>query len=127
MNDIEKLPKYQKEYSESKFSKKILKYAKQAGCQLVYCAFLIHELIKSPNVPIKYKAMLCGALGYFILPLDLIPDAVPLIGYSDDLSAIIAVLKIVSSLIDDKMRERALENAKKIFGDVDIKESDMIF
>ena len=86
---------YQKYYSESGFWKKLGKVAIVAGSRLIYCALLLYYVLKSPDVLIKDKAMIIGALGYFILPVDLIPDFIPVAGYADDMAALVACYNAV--------------------------------
>jgi len=51
----------------------------------------------SQNIPWYRKSIVVGALVYFILPIDTIPDIAPLIGYLDDLGVITAVIKYLGS------------------------------
>lgn len=67
-----------------------------------YCAF-------DRDTPLAVKATLIGALAYFVLPLDAIPDWLPVIGYSDDAAVIAAALKLVSDHIRPVHRQAAKE------------------
>ncbi len=53
------------------------------------------------------KAALVGALAYFVLPVDLIPDMLPVIGYTDDAAMLAAAIKLVASHITPDHREAA--------------------
>jgi uncharacterized membrane protein YkvA (DUF1232 family) len=69
-----------------------------------------------PKTPASAKAILLGALGYFVVPLDFVPDLLGALGYSDDLAVILAAIKAVDSSITDKHREKArafLEAARR--------------
>jgi uncharacterized membrane protein YkvA (DUF1232 family) len=73
-----------------------------------YCAF-------DRQTPLKVKAVLIGALAYFVLPDDLIPDVLPVIGYTDDAAVLVAAIKLVGSHITADHREaarRALERLR---------------
>lgn len=59
------------------------------------------------KTPSKIKAAIIGALAYFVLPLDLIPDMVLGLGFSDDIAVLTAVLALVTSHITPEHRERA--------------------
>ena len=48
--------------------------------------------LENPELPLKEKAKIIGAIGYIILPLDLIPDAIPIFGFADDVKALQFVL-----------------------------------
>jgi uncharacterized membrane protein YkvA (DUF1232 family) len=65
-----------------------------------YCAF-------DRQTPIHVKAVLVGALAYFVLPTDFIPDVLPVIGYTDDAAVLAAAIKLVSSHITPDHREAA--------------------
>ena len=90
MNKPDNIEKYQGNYSESGFWNKVKKVALKAGAKVIYVALILYYELADPNVSPKEKAIIIGALGYFILPLDLIPDAIPVLGFSDDLAALVA-------------------------------------
>lgn len=69
--DIEK---YEKHYNEDRFWTKVVRVAKRAGVKLVYAALLLYYVMKDPLTPQGDRLKIIGALGYFILPLDIIPD-----------------------------------------------------
>lgn len=55
-----------------------------------------------------------GALGYFILPIDLIPDAIPLLGFTDDAAVLIFIIKQLSC-IDEEVKKQAKEKLAEWF------------
>jgi len=63
-------------FSENKLFNKIRSSSRKAGLQVVYAALLLFYLMESKSVPVRAKAGIMAALGYFILPTDLIPDLV---------------------------------------------------
>jgi uncharacterized membrane protein YkvA (DUF1232 family) len=65
-----------------------------------YCAF-------DRQTPLYVKTVLIGAIAYFVLPTDFIPDYIPLIGYTDDAAVLAAAVKVVSSHITPQHREAA--------------------
>lgn len=113
--------KYEKHYSEESFFNKIIRYAKSAGIKVIYVALLLYYTLKKPSTPPWAKTAIIGALGYFIFPIDLIPDILPGVGYVDDLSVMAAALATVAAYIDDEVREQAKEKLKDWFGDFDEK------
>jgi uncharacterized membrane protein YkvA (DUF1232 family) len=74
-----------------------------------YCAF-------DRQTPLHVKAALIGALAYFVLPTDFIPDVLPVIGYSDDAAVLAAAIKLVSSHITPDHREAARRTLKRMRG-----------
>lgn len=82
-------------YTESKFKSKLMKTMKRLSATAVYDILLLWYVLKSPDTPIRDKAVIIGAFGYFILPVDLIPDGIPVLGLTDDLAAIRLALSAV--------------------------------
>lgn len=60
-----------------------------------------------PKTPASAKAVLLGALGYFVVPLDIVPDLLGAFGYGDDIAVILAAIKAVESSITEAHREKA--------------------
>ncbi len=125
--DPKDLHKYQDNYSDSKLMDKIMDVAKKAGIKVIYCALLAYEVVKSPDVPTAQKAIVIGALGYFILPVDLVPDFIPVVGYADDLAAIIAAIRTVYIHITPEMKANAERQLVKWFGDFDRSDIEDLF
>ena len=115
--NTETVSKSQKYYSEEKFWGKLKKFAKKAGYSVVYAVLLLYYTMQKPEVPIKVKAIIMGALGYFILPLDLIPDIAIGIGYTDDLGALGIALVQVAMYIDNDIKDQAKAKLVDWFGD----------
>lgn len=106
-----------KYFSEEKFWDKLKNFAKKAGSSVVYAVLLLYFALQKPEVPMKTKAIIIGALGYFILPLDLIPDLAPGVGYTDDLGAVGVALLQVAMYIDEDVKNQAKEKLRQWFGE----------
>ncbi|HCX65358.1 MAG TPA: hypothetical protein DHN33_09135 [Eubacteriaceae bacterium] len=117
--EILKDKKYTKAFSESKLFEKIFKFAKEAGIKVVYTVLLLFYAYKKPSTPRWAKNIIIGALGYFIVPFDFIPDIIPGIGYTDDLSALVFALVTVAAYIDEDVKLQAKSKLKDWFGIVD--------
>jgi uncharacterized membrane protein YkvA (DUF1232 family) len=65
-----------------------------------YCAV-------DPGTPLHVKAVLFGALAYFIMPIDLVPDVLTWIGFTDDAAVLYAALRTIAPHIKDNHRARA--------------------
>ncbi len=107
---------YAADYSESGFFDKVTSTIKSAGLKLIYEALLLFYVTENPNCPLKIKAAIFAALGYFISPLDVIPDFTPIVGYSDDAGAIALALCLAQIYIDDTVRQKARNKIRDIFG-----------
>ena len=110
---------YEQHYNESSFWNKVLSMAKKAGLKLIYLALLLYYTLESRNVSKTDKAIIIGALGYFILPFDVIPDYIPFIGYTDDMTILYYAYKRVKTNINDHIREKAKNKLDSIFGQYD--------
>lgn len=117
---------YTKHFSEEKFWDKILKFGKQAGVKLTYGALLLFYTFKKPTVPLHAKSTILGALGYFISPLDIVPDFIPVAGYADDLTIVIGALVIVATYIDADSKKLAKDKITDWFGENAIKDTDSL-
>ena len=120
--DVEKVDlndgKYAKEYNEEKFWGKIKNVAKKAGIKVIYYALLLFYALKSDNVTMAEKALIIAALGYFILPLDLIPDFIPIVGYGDDAAVLYGLIQKLDC-IDERVQAQAKSKLKEWFGNYD--------
>lgn len=114
INDGE-LQKYSGSYSEENLLHKISKFGAHIGLELLYKVAQLWCVLQKPEVPAKDKALIMGALGYLISPLDFIPDLTPVLGYSDDLVAITFALLKVQGYIDDEVKAEAKALLAKVF------------
>jgi uncharacterized membrane protein YkvA (DUF1232 family) len=124
MNDIDyskvDTSKYSKEYSESNFWDKVKNYATKAGGKVIYNALKLYYALQSTDTPGWAKTVILGALGYFIAPIDLIPDVIPAGGYVDDAGVIAVALLTVATCITPKIKEEAKAKMCDWFGDSEI-------
>ena len=104
------------QYSEESFWEKIKKFGKKAGSKVVYSALLLFYCMKDGDAPVWTKTVIIGALAYFISPIDAIPDLVPIVGYTDDLGALVAALGTVAAYINDDIRQKAKAKLADWFG-----------
>src|SRR5665811_215757 len=98
---MENYGKYAKFYSNESFWMKLKGFAGKAGISVVYMALLLYYMLIDEAVDIKSKLTIVAGLGYFIFPFDLIPDVLPVIGFTDDLSVLTITLSIVRGNVND--------------------------
>ncbi|BAT58429.1 hypothetical protein GJW-30_1_00954 [Variibacter gotjawalensis] len=65
-----------------------------------YCAF-------DRDTPLHVKAALMGALAYFVMPFDIMPDVMPLLGYTDDAAVLATAIRMVAGHIKTEHRDAA--------------------
>jgi uncharacterized membrane protein YkvA (DUF1232 family) len=118
---------YANKFSQTDFVEKIARIAKRAGSKLVYAALILYYTLQSDKVSAANKAMIIGALGYMISPLDVIPDAIPIAGLSDDLAVLLFVLKKVWTDVDPDIQEQARARLSKWFDEDELDEIGDLF
>jgi uncharacterized membrane protein YkvA (DUF1232 family) len=118
---------YANKFSPGEFVAKISRIAKRAGAKLVYVALILYYSLKSDKVSKADKAIIIGALGYMISPFDVIPDAIPIAGLTDDLAVLLFVLKKVWDGVDAKTVAKAKKKLSTWFDEEEIKETDSLF
>ena len=118
---------YANRFTANDFIDKISRIAKWAGAKLVYAAFILYYTLQSDKVSKTDKAIIIGALGYMISPLDVIPDAIPIAGLTDDLAVLLYVLKKVWGSVDPEIQDKAKEKLKKWFDEDEIAEIGELF
>ena len=88
--EVHEIQRYGTYFSEKSFWKKIERVAKKVGATVLRPVFTLYYMLQDEKVPLQHKAYIIGALGYFILPFDLIPESVlPIIGFTDDVAVIL--------------------------------------
>lgn len=114
--------KYRRYFDESKLWDKLKKVARKAGVKVVYAALILYYLTLSEKVPTIEKVKIYGTLGYFILPTDLIPDAIVALGYTDDLAALAWALYSMRKYITPEIKQMADAKLTEWFGKVNPEE-----
>jgi len=104
------------QFSDQNFWDKVLKYGKVAGAEVVQKALELYYAAQDPRTPTWAKTVIIGALGYFITPLDALPDVAPLVGFTDDLGVLAMAMATVATYITPEIRERARAKLKEWFG-----------
>ena len=111
-------------FSPSDFVDKVARIAKRACAKLVYAALILYYTLQSDKVSKADKALIVGALGYMISPLDAVPDAIPIVGLTDDLAVLVYVLKKVWVNVEPEIKDKARARLSKWFDEDEIKEID---
>jgi uncharacterized membrane protein YkvA (DUF1232 family) len=72
-----------------------------------YCAF-------DRETPRHVQMALLGAIAYFILPFDFIPDMLPVLGFTDDAAVLATAIRLVAAHITPEHREAARARLKRV-------------
>ena len=102
--------------SAGDFWRKLGQSARVAGRELVEKALWLYYAAERPDVPRWAKLTMWGALGYFVLPVDAVPDFLPAVGVVDDLGALAAALATVAAYVDEDVKQQARERLCVWFG-----------
>lgn len=118
------LDDYVQFFNDSKLWKKLKKVAQKAGRKAVYYVLVLYYVSRDPSVPKSLKLKVLGALGYFILPLDFIPDVIVALGFTDDLAALAWALFTMRKYITPEIQAKARERLREWFGPEEGDETD---
>lgn len=75
------------------------------------------KITPKSDIPWGDVLMIAGAIAYFVMPVDLIPDAMPGIGFSDDLAALTMVFRKAKSIMSSGAFGEAAQKASELMGD----------
>ena len=119
------LDDYAKYFNDNSLWKKLKKVAQKAGRKAVYYVLVLYYVARDPAVPSSLKYKVLGALGYFILPLDFIPDIILGLGFTDDLAALAWALFTMRKYITPEIERKARERLREWFGPEEGEEMDL--
>jgi uncharacterized membrane protein YkvA (DUF1232 family) len=105
------------DYSDPGFWDKLRRHARNAGETVVEQALQLYYALQAPATPKWAKTVILGALAYFILPTDAIPDFLPVAGYTDDLGALAAALATVKFYVTEDIKRTAKAKVAEWFGE----------
>ena len=111
---IDTAPQYNRHYDEDSFWKKLKHLASNVGSKVLYPALQLYYLLQAKDVPVKAKTLIVGALGYLILPVDMVPDFIPALGFTDDLSALMVALRTLNKYLTPEINQKAKEQTNNI-------------
>jgi len=75
-------------------------------------ARIVWGLVRDPRVPLPLKGLLAAGLAYVVVPIDLVPDAVPILGQADDLTVLLLVLDLFIANAPREVREEQVQRAR---------------
>ncbi len=116
MKRTKKAIDYTKHYSESDLFKKLKKASGSLGSNLLYYILVLYFLIADKTIPVKVRLAFVAALGYFILPTDLVTDFLPVIGYADDMALLTFVVGNATNYISPEIKDKAKTMRSAIVG-----------
>lgn len=109
------IEQYSHHYDDRSFFSKLKAVALKAGRKVIYHALLLYYVLTDATIPLRHKRLIVGVLGYFILPIDLVPDILPGTGFVDDLLALLYVVKVINDSITPAIKAKAEAKCNQYF------------
>lgn len=103
----ELLKTYGKSFSVTKLWLALAKGAQKVGVKSVYSILLLFYAYRRKETPSWAKRTVIGTLGYFVSPIDAIPDITPIVGYTDDIGVLSLGVVTIAAYINDEVRTKA--------------------
>ena len=115
MENDKEIIKYSEKYSKDSFWVKVKSFSKIAGKEIIEKSLQLYYVLDEKDVPLATKTIILGSLAYFIAPIDVIPDVLVGIGYTDDLGVLVSAIAVANKYINDNVRNKATEKLKEWF------------
>ncbi len=102
-------------FDNNGFWGKVLSTFKAVGYDLIVKILTLYYCMMDDDTPIFIKAIIVGALVYFVSPVDAIPDIIPFAGYSDDAGVIATTIATVAPFIKEEHKQQARNKVNEFF------------
>lgn len=109
------IEKYTSEFTKDTFWDKLKGNFSKISNSTIEMALTLYYAFRDEETPTWAKSVIAGALGYFIFPLDAVPDLLPMLGYSDDIMVLTAAITTIGFNIKDRHKEKAKATIKNWF------------
>ena len=100
---------------EDSIWKKVRRFVRRAGKEVIVKALVLYYCLKDPDTPLWARQVIMGALVYFVMPIDAIPDFIPFTGFADDLLVLVAAMALVVIHIKPEHRKMAEEKWESLW------------
>jgi uncharacterized membrane protein YkvA (DUF1232 family) len=104
-----------RQFSADSLRDKLARFGRTAGREVVEKVLWLWFASRRPDLPGWARTTVYGALAYFVLPVDAIPDLLPLVGYTDDLGVLGWALLTIAGYVDADVRRRTDELLARLF------------
>lgn len=116
MKPEKKLLNYSKYYNEKRLFRKLKKVSGKISTVLLFYIVILFYLISDKTVPLKTRVIFIAALGYLIVPTDLIADFLPGLGFTDDAALIAYAISNATGFVTPEIKEKAFSTLGKLVG-----------
>jgi len=101
-------------FSRKRFFRKLKQVFSTAGYEVIEKALWLYYAAQRPETPAWAKTTVYSALVYFVMPMDISPDFIPVSGYVDDLSVLLAAVSTIAAYIDERVKDKASTQLAKL-------------
>ena len=126
MKPPKNIERYGVNYSENGLLHKLSRAVHWANAKIIYAALLLYYVLRNDAVTMADKSKIYGALGYFILPTDMVLDLIPMVGYTDDMAALMWAIHTLTKNLTPEIKAQARLKLGEIVKDYDEKKIDEI-
>lgn len=126
MKPPKNIERYGVNYSENGLLRKLSRAVRWANAKIIYAALLLYYVLRNDAVTMADKSKIYGALGYFILPTDMVLDLIPMVGYTDDMAALMWAIHTLTKNLTPEIKAQARLKLGEIVKDYDEKKIDEI-
>lgn len=117
MKLVSNIQQYIGYYDELELAHKIKSVGKKIGSQVIYYVVIMALLVSDNKIPLKVRLVFMAALGYLILPADLVADIIPAIGFTDDIAFLTYAINNAREYITPEVKNRAKEKLDRWMSD----------
>ena len=126
MKPPKNIERYGVNYSENGLLHKLSRAVHWANAKIIFAALLLYYVLRNDAVTMADKSKIYGALGYFILPTDMVLDFIPMVGYTDDMAALMWAIHTLTKNLTPEIKAQARLKLGEIVKDYDEKKIDEI-
>ena len=101
-------------FNRKRFFRKLAVALRSAGYEIIEKALWLYYAAQRPETPVWAKTTVYTALAYFVLPMDINPDFIPVSGYVDDMSVLLAAVSTIATYIDEQVKVKARKQLRKL-------------
>lgn len=116
LTDNSFLTQFGKYFRSNSFLTKFNNAAEKIGKEVAEKALALYYVIMSKGIPLKIRLRIAGALGYFILPHDLMPDFIVGLGFTDDIIALCFVYDQIQAYRTPEIDKKVETKIRELFG-----------
>lgn len=109
-------------YSENSLWSNLRHCTRQAGIKTTYTAMLLYFAYQRKETPAWARNIILGAIGYFLAPIDSIPDLTPILGFTDDLGVLSFGLVTIASYVNMDVKIEARKKLQDWFGEINLED-----